>query len=475
VIDPARVVERRRASSCHTRAVRVALVLFAIAYATTSARADKIKEIVVEENKKTDADTVILISKLDVGDEWNNDMIPEVKTNLVSSGLFKDVTVFSEPHPMGGIRIHLLVKDKHSWVIAPAFYTQPTNVGGGVGFGENNLFGQNQKLLLYGQIATGDSFFIGAWVIPNLGGTRFYTQLDTFLKTSRNIEYAPPTKYLDNPVEIRESRLNYLNIGIKLGIELFRGFKVDTRLRAARVAYSEDSNEYVGPAGEEMRYLGVAPGDPIPSPGKEGADISNEWTVSIDRRANWYGIQSGYLYKAWFEQGTPSLGSDFNYSLFGASLFRATKVLDRHNFIVKLSAAYGSHLPFQQEFALGGSSMRGYLNAQFRGNFKTQANVEYSFPFMTISGLSVRGQLFFDSGFATFTKARQDDPQRDYLENSAYLGSKSKPDFSGFKNSAGIGTRLYLRQIVLPLLGLDVGWGLESRDLQIYLAVGLTD
>src|SRR5262245_47935328 len=88
VIDPARVVARGRAGSCHTRAVRVALVVFAFAYASASARADNIQEIVVEENTKTDADTVILISQLDVGDDWNNDMINGVKANLVSSGLF---------------------------------------------------------------------------------------------------------------------------------------------------------------------------------------------------------------------------------------------------------------------------------------------------------------------------------------------------------------------------------------------------
>ena len=86
----------------------------------------------------------------------------QVRLDLVSSGLFKDVEVFCEPHPKGGRQGHILAKDKHSWVIAPTFYNQPTNNGGGVGFGENNLFGENQKLLLYGQIATGDSFFIGA-------------------------------------------------------------------------------------------------------------------------------------------------------------------------------------------------------------------------------------------------------------------------------------------------------------------------
>ena len=98
----------------------------------------------------------------------------------MSSGLFKDVEVSYEPGT-NGVRVHILVEDKHSWVIAPTFYNQPTNTGGGVGFGENNLFGENQKLLLYGQIATGDSFFIGAWSRPRSRGTRFYSAVDTLL------------------------------------------------------------------------------------------------------------------------------------------------------------------------------------------------------------------------------------------------------------------------------------------------------
>src|SRR5262249_1144157 len=159
-------------------------------------------------NTKTTADTVELISRIDVGDDWSPELVDLIKQRLVSSGLFSDVDVFWDPGT-DGVRVHMMVKDKHSWVIAPAFYNQPTNFGFGVGFGENNLFGYNQKLLLYGQIATGDTFFIGAWVIPNLGGTRFYAQPDMFLKYSRNIEYAAPTKYLDNPLPVRESRLEY--------------------------------------------------------------------------------------------------------------------------------------------------------------------------------------------------------------------------------------------------------------------------
>ncbi|MEO7092495.1 MAG: hypothetical protein ABI175_04535, partial [Polyangiales bacterium] len=132
--------------------MRYLYACLALLLAVRVAHAEDIAEIVVEENSKTTSDTVQLISKIEVGDAWTPDMAEEIKRNLVSSGLFKDVEVFTEP-VKGGVKVHILAKDKHSWVIAPALYNQPTNKGAGLGFGENNLFGLNQKLLLYGQVA----------------------------------------------------------------------------------------------------------------------------------------------------------------------------------------------------------------------------------------------------------------------------------------------------------------------------------
>ena len=82
-------------------------------------------------------------------------------------------------------------------------------------------------------------------------------------------------------------------------------------------------------------------------------------------------------------------------------------------------------------------------------------------------GLSVRGLGFVDSAYTT--TLHPDPTQRNYLPNDEVGG------LAGFKNSVGVGTRFYLRQIVLPLLGLDFGYGLEAHDYEIYLAVGLTD
>ena len=444
---------------------RVLLALGLVGALASRAAADEIREIVVEDNKKTTSDTVELIARIHVGDDWKPEMAEVVKARLVTSGLFKDVEVFWEPIE-GGVRIHMLVKDKHSWVVAPAFYTQPTNVGGGVGFGENNLFGLNQKLLLYGQIATGDSFFVGAWVIPSIGGSRFYAQVDTFLNHARNIEYAAPTKYLDNPLAIRRSYIDYYNGGLRLGIELFRGIKLDSRIRAAHVAYSHVELDTQDNPGVTPQDAGATDPNNIPKPGIEGWDVSNEYDFTVDRRANWYGLATGYRYALVFEHTV--LNSDFHYYEVNASTYNAIQILEHHNLVFKNRLDIGHHMPFQQEFLTGGTSMRGWLNNQFRGDFRAMSNIEYSVPLFEIEGLQFRGLGFVDSAYTTFL-TNSDNTERNYLPGAAARG------LAPFKNSVGVGTRLYLRQIVLPLLGLDFGYGVEARDFQIYLAIGLTD
>ena len=125
---------------------------------------------------------------------------------------------------------------------------------------------------------------------------------------------------------------------------------------------------------------------------------------------------------------------------------------------------------------MGGDGMRGYVNNQFRGDFKVSGTAEYSVPLFTAWDLSVRGLGFWDSGYLTFVSCGSCGPNGDSTNNERnYLPDSAARGLSPFKNSVGVGTRFYLRSIVLPLLGLDVGYGLEAGDFQVYLAIGLTD
>jgi len=433
--------------------------------ATGVAEAARVVEIRVDGNTKTRDDTVKLIAGVHTGDDMSPDVADRVKRDLVSSGLFSDVEVYWEDAE-GGVRLVIVARDKHSWVIAPAFYNQPTNKGGGVGFGENNLFGQNKKLLIYAQLATGDSFFVGAYVDPSLAGTRLRWQLDVFLKSGREIEYQIPGEWRDDPRPLRESRLNYLNAGLRLGTTLWKGVTVDGRVRGAHVDYSR-AELVEGATIEEVT------GDPaataVPDPGGTGWDVSGELILGIDTRANWYGISSGSRLRASFEHALPGLGSDYEYWYAQLGVERAIRVLARHNLVLKGFAGVGHDMPFQQEFTAGGTSQRGWKNSQFRGDLKLAANLEYSVPVFTVKGVAVRALGFWDSSYVTFRDPDAAGARRNYLPGAGVGG------LTPLRNSVGLGTRLYLRQIVLPLLGLDFGYGLERGDYEIYLAIGLTD
>jgi len=448
------------------------------------ATADKIKQILVEENHKTTDETVLLIADVEVGDDWNMTMVDEIKANLVNSGLFKEAEVYYDAVP-GGVRLHILARDKHSWVIAPTAYNQPTNKGGGVGFGENNLFGENKKLLMYGQIATGESFFIGAYVDPSIAGSAwFHWQADVFLRSARIIEYEPPTSWFGEPDPLRTSRLNYLNGGVRFGVNLWKNHPVvslDGRLRGAHVGYSHVEKGGPSNSDDDQIPIEAITGDPnsveVPKPGAEGWDISGELTLGFDTRANWYGVQTGSRLKLGLERGLKALGSDFDYWVANLHYDIARKFLARHNLIARFDLGYGRNMPFQQEYQVGGTQMRGWKNGQFHGNLRFQANTEYSVPLFTVQGLSFRALAFWDSAYITFTKdgaAAEAASQRDYLPNSQWDHSGRRA-LAPLKNSVGFGMRLFLRQIVIPLLGLDFGYGIERKDYEVYIAIGLTD
>ncbi len=440
-------------------------------FIASPALAETITEIVVAENTKTTDETVMVIADLEKGDAWDETVRAETLIALQSSGLFKKVELFSEGHPKGGVRVTILATDKHSWVIAPAFYNQPTNKGFGVGFGENNLFGENKKLFLYGQIATGDSFLIAAYIDPSIAGSQFHWAFDVFLQNQRVIEYAVPQKFLESPKALRQTKLRYLNAGAKIGATLFRSLSLDARLRGAYVFYGRPTVRS-GASPGEITEGATSKADILP-PGESGRDISGELVLKYDNRARWQGIVTGDKVEFAYERGLPKLGSEFKYWKFNTSYIRARRFFERHNLVVSGGLSLGKNLPFQQEFLAGGTRLRGYKGGQFRGDLVTGINAEYSvhmfsMPFPLLERLAVRGHVFADSRYATFLNAETS--SRNYLPNTG-----TKYGLAPFKNSVGIGTRFFAHSIVLPLLGLDVGYGLESGAVEVYFAIGLTD
>jgi hypothetical protein len=273
---------------------------------------------------------------------------------------------------------------------------------------------------------------------------------------------------------------------------------VDARLRGAHVSFTDPT---IGLGVDETDI------DPsltsgcladesceLPKPGAEGFDVSWEGTLKFDRRANWYGIQTGSLIKLTYEQGLPNLGSDFEYKYASGSLQLMRKFFSKHNLISKSRVAWGNDVPFQHEYVSGGTTLRGYKGSQFRGDLKLSENLEYSVQLLNIKGLALRALVFGDFAYTKFVNPYSvgDDCGdgsvdingqslcRHYLPGSFDIDdfameSGGSETFRFLRTSFGVGTRIYIRQIVLPLLGLDLGYSPESGGYEVYFAIGLTD
>ena len=83
-----------------------------------------------------------------------------------------------------------------------------------------------------------------------------------------------------------------------------------------------------------------------------------------------------------------------------------------------------------------------------------------------IGSFAIRALGFYDVGRTAF-RYTSGNAQRDYLPGEAGT--------AWTRQAVGAGVRVYVGSIVLPLLGVDVGYGIESRGFQFYFELGLTD
>jgi hypothetical protein len=63
---------------------------------------------------------------------------------------------------------------------------------------------------------------------------------------------------------------------------------------------------------------------------------------------------------------------------------------------------------------------------------------------------------------------------RNQRDDRAYLQTQA-PGTGLWRNDVGAGPRVYIRAVVLPLLGFNIAYGIEGRSPELYFELGLTD
>ncbi|MBA3455788.1 MAG: BamA/TamA family outer membrane protein [Deltaproteobacteria bacterium] len=435
--------------------MRVAVVLAFVVLATApEAWAEPEKPVVgfrVRGDTKTSERTVRFLSHVDLGESVGPDDIPRIQEALLSSELFKTVAVSLEEAP-GGVLVVATVNDKHSWIIAPAVFLLPDRRSFGVGFAENNLGGQNQKLLLYGQLGDRESQFFGTYLDPSVQGTPFTYRFDLYLYRRIASEYLNPTADPTNKTIARESTATFLGGGALVGFRLAWWLIADLRLRGARLRFTDSQ---------------APDGTPLPSPEADGWDVSSQARLTLDARHYRYGVRWGPYVQLLLETSIPGL-DDYDYSVALLRAYYSWRLLEEHQLELRTIGHVGRHLPFHEELTLGGvTDLRGYAVDRFRGDVRTLFRVEYSVPIVKWRFLAFRAIGFWDTGYSGlhFPTPRA---TRDYLPGHG--------DGTGWwRNDVGAGIRIYVKAIVLPLLGLDVAYGIEGKSPAVYFQLGLTD
>lgn len=433
--------------------MRALAVLIALASLTSGAHADDRRPIVgfkvTGDSKVTDR-TLGYLAHVHLGDPVGPEDLPELQVALISSELFKSASVALEDAP-GGYVLAAKLDDKMSWIVGPTIYFLPSNRAVGVGFAENDFRGHDQKFLLYGQLGTKTSIFFATFLDPSFHGSPLQYRADIYLERRQIDEYANPPGMPTNFDIARSTEQTFLDAGMLVGWQFHWWLVADTRLRAAYVIF----HDAVDPRTNT----------PATKPQQDGWDTTLQTRLTLDHRIHNFGLTSGPFMQFLVEPSVPGWDS---YGYFNSQLraYYSWVFLGEHEFEVRATGQAGYHLPLHEDNALGGGTdLRGYQLDQFRGDTVGVLRGEYSVPLFRWWLFKFRGLGFYDGGVATYEHPRMND--RNYL-----------PDQLGrtfYRNDVGIGLRAYVKAVVLPLLGIDLGYGIEGHSPEVYFELGLTD
>jgi outer membrane protein assembly factor BamA len=468
---------------CHAASLGRAIAIFCLLGLLGSSRAlaqeEMITDVRVLNSVRTDEETVRSIAGLSIGDALHSDTLDIARERLHTSGMFADVNVYWEPHGEG-VRVVIVITEKFPWAPLPTFSYSPGNISAGGLLAHGNLFGRGKRGLIGGRVSNVDSGVIVAYDDPAFWGSWGFFTLKGRYQSLIIPEYSN-TNLAGMPLEpMRNTRLRSYGFEANAGVAWFR--KVRTSF-----GWNLDQNK-VGWSAANLNNFYAAASPPFPLPPAARSARRGNFTVNLtfDFRARERAIMYGNALGFTLEYAGPRWGSDSNlwYWKASANYEHGIRFFKRHNLIVRAGAIAGENLPLWSENSAGGTNLRGYLYRQFQGDTHLRSQVEYHFPLFSIGGLDIRGLAFSDAAAIWFRQLPGQTLDAD--GNATYLprddGRQFLPQLflrQGFSASqdihasAGLGLRFYLRSVAVPLVGVDLGNGLGTRDVRVILVLGV--
>jgi outer membrane protein insertion porin family len=457
---------------------RVIALICVFAATRAWAQEEVITDVQVRGAVRTAEQTVRTIAGIEIGDPLRTDTLDVARERLHTSGMFADINVYWEPHGVG-VRVIIVVKEKFPWAPLPTFSYSPGDISAGGLLAHGNLLGRGRRGLIGGRISTVNSGAVAAYEDPAVFGSwAFFT-----IKGKYQSQTIPEYANVEIPgmplAPIRDTNLRTYGYELSTGVAWFR------RVRTA-VGWNLDKNDVrssVPDAGNPIA-LALAP-EYLPAASKSARRGSATANLTFDFRARERAVMYGNSLGFGVEYAAPRWGSQSNlwYWKASASYEHGIRFFRSHNLIVRVGGITGQALPLWSENSAGGTNLRGYLYRQFQGDTHLHSQIEYHFPLFSLWGLDVRGLLFNDAAAIWWRKlpeqistsyglvyAPREDGRQFLPPQFLQQGFKADRDIH---SSAGAGLRFYLRTVAIPLVGVDVGNGIGTKDVRVILVLGV--
>jgi len=461
-----------------------------------------LRRVELEGNSKTAPDVIQTIAGFEEGQLLYYSDIRLAKVRLLSSGLFSRANVYAVPDdPSKTAKVVIVVAEKTSYFVAPFGGAALSNITLGVAAGEQNLLGTGKRIFFLGALSTGKSLAFLTYWDPALFQTRLWWRVELLAEAYNMKEYG--TAWLNGPcaggppelfeTTCRRTRVTRFGGAINLGVNWTRAFSTSLMWRFYQVGIT---NVGVGLFDGACALGEVDCGPPTEIDRMSGLDTSLRLVAGFDNRTDIDGVREGTQLEVGYEHAMPPMGSDFPFGRFEAKVNASLVFAEVHNVILRGYAGYAFPMrfgdtppvpyvavPYFRAFRLGGSTLRGYPFDYFRGDTLLAAQAEYMFPIAPIKNFIVRGVVFGDAGGAWYSGLFK--PARDPRDCDAMMPTVCSSLNHGRPPAgvgAGIGIRLYLKTVVLPLVGVDVAYGFigtgrfpDVSGLQVNLNIGVTD
>lgn len=458
----------------------VAALALLLAAPAAFALGERIVDVRVLGNVRTQEDTVRSIAGVRIGDTLENDTLETVRERLNTAGLFADVNVWWEAQGEG-VRVNIAVKDKFPWAPVPTGSWSANNKSVGLVFVHGNLFGLGKQMVIGARLATLDSGALVAYRDPALFGSWFYWELRGIAQQVVLPEYSVDQLAPSSPY--RETTLRSFGVEPVLGVAWFRRVKTQVSWR-----FDDVQNRKLQ-LFDPITGMELPPPDPTTPPTYSGARFVGigRAAVAFDWRAREYAIMTGSALGGGLDIASPTFGSDISFWRASGFWEQGYRFFRRQNFIYDLGGTIGHNLPIWWDTTAGGNNLRGYLVQQYRGDTQLNAKVEYHFPLVSIGSLDIRGLGFYDAAAIWFRSLPLDnivttaDGVRYAVRSGVNSDNRSfdlRYAAQGFDSSrdihtdVGAGLRFFLRSVAVPLIGFDVGYGIESKHINYLLIVG---